>query len=110
MFSTQDVFLTISVVSLRSWIIGNQISAVSKEEFVAKITDELEYQPSLGGPYLAASASSIEENSLTEKLFDILAGEKEKLTKNRMSVRMKEIAGGEEALTWPAFLAALSEA
>lgn len=89
---------------------ANRISGISKEEFVAKVTNELAYQPCLGGPYLAASGAAIEENNLAEKLFDILAGEKEKLTRNRMSVRLKEIAGGEEALTWPAFLAVLSEA
>lgn len=72
------------------------------------------YQPCLGGPYLTASAATIEENTLAEKLFDVLAGDnagdKENLTKNRMSVRMKEISGGEEAITWPTFLSALSEA
>eukprot|EP00563_Minutocellus_polymorphus_P020393 CAMPEP_0197729516 /NCGR_PEP_ID=MMETSP1434-20131217/30818_1 /TAXON_ID=265543 /ORGANISM="Minutocellus polymorphus, Strain CCMP3303" /LENGTH=125 /DNA_ID=CAMNT_0043316171 /DNA_START=46 /DNA_END=423 /DNA_ORIENTATION=- len=85
--------------------------AVSKEEFVAKVTNELAYAPSLGGPYLSASGAAIDDDTLVGKLFDLLAGDKEKLTKHRMSTRMKEIAGiEEEALTWPTFLSALEEA
>lgn len=83
--------------------------AVSKDEFVAKVTNELAYAPSLGGPYLSASGAAIEDDKLVGKLFDLLAGDKEKLTKHRMSTRMKEIAGEEEALTWPTFLSALEE-
>jgi len=84
--------------------------AVSKEEFIAKMTNEMVYAPSLGGPYLSASSATIEDDTLVGKLFDLLAGDKEKLTKHRMSTRMKEIAGEEEALTWPTFLSTLEEA
>ena len=90
-----------------SSILPHTLSAVSKEEFVSKVVNELAYAPSLGGPYLAASAAGIEEDTLVGKLFDLLADGKEKLTKNRMSVRMKELSGGEEALTWPLFVKAL---
>jgi hypothetical protein len=84
--------------------------AVSKAEFIAKMTNEMVYAPSLGGPYLSASSATIEDDTLVGKLFDLLAGDKEKLTKHRMSTRMKEIAGEEEALTWPTFLSTLEEA
>lgn len=83
--------------------------AVSREKFIAKVTNEMAYAPSLGGPYLSASGAAIEDDALVGKLFDLLAGDKEKLTKHRMSTRMKEIAGDEEALTWPTFLSALEE-
>ena len=83
--------------------------AVSREKFIAKVTNEMDYAPSLGGPYLSASGAAIEDDALVGKLFDLLAGDKEKLTKHRMSTRMKEIAGDEEALTWPTFLSALEE-
>ena len=83
--------------------------AVSREEFIEKVTNEMAYAPSLGGPYLSASGAAIEDDALVGKLFDLLAGDKEKLTKHRMSTRMKEIAGEEEALTWPTFLSALEE-
>lgn len=76
--------------------------AVTKDEFVANMV-EMKYNPPLGGPYLGASSAGIEDTSAVEQLFDILAGEKEKLTKHRMGSRIKEIADGEEGLTWAGF-------
>lgn len=76
--------------------------AVTKEEFVQELVG-MEYAPPLGGPYVAASAAAIGDTTAAEYLFDLLAGEKEKLTKHRMQTRIKEMAGGEEGLTWAAF-------
>ena len=75
---------------------------VSKAEFVDLVSN-LEYKPPLGGPYVAASAAGLEDSATASALFDLLAGEKEKLTKHRMSTRLRELAGGEEGLTWAAF-------
>jgi hypothetical protein len=81
-------------------------SSVTKEEFVATVR-ELEYAPPLGGPYVGASAATIEDDSTAEYLFEVIADGKEKLTKFRMSVRLKQLADGEEGLIWPAFSRAL---
>lgn len=80
--------------------------AVSKEEFVAAIVG-MTYVPPLGGPFVGATSGQIEDTSAVEALFDVLADGKEKLARHKMSVRLKEIASGEQGLTWPAFSAAL---
>eukprot|EP00980_Cylindrotheca_fusiformis_P021164 scaffold8136_cov127-Cylindrotheca_fusiformis.AAC.4 len=80
--------------------------AVSKEEFI-KTVAEMSYVPPLGGPFVGGSAGQIEDTTAVERLFDILADGKEKLARHKMSVRLKELAGGEEGLTWPSFSAAL---
>lgn len=61
----------------------------------------------VGGPFVAGSAGQIEDMAAAERLFEILAGGKEKLARFKMSVRLKELANGEQGLTWPAFAAAL---
>ena len=76
--------------------------AVTKDEFVEAIM-EMPYNPPLGGPYVGASSAGIEDSTAAASLFDLLAGEKEKLTKHRMGTRIKELAGGEEGLTWAGF-------
>ena len=81
---------------------------VIKEEFVERVK-EMKFNPPLGGPYMSASAAGIEDDSALEMFFDVLAGEKEKLTKHRMSTRIKEIANGNEGLIWSDFMSALSE-
>ena len=82
--------------------------AVTKDEFVSALTG-MDYVPPLGGPYLAASAGKELDNAkAAERLFDLLAGGKEKLARHRMSVQLKEIANGEQGLTWPAFSSSLS--
>jgi hypothetical protein len=79
--------------------------AVTKDVFV-KLVCGLEYSPPLGGPYLPASSATIEDETTAERLFDLLVSHgKDKLTKHRMSLRLKELAQGEEGLTWPNFLA-----
>lgn len=75
---------------------------VTKEQFVDRLIS-LEFKPPLGGPYLAASAAAIEDESSAAALFDVLAGEKEKLTRFRMGKAMKDLANGEEGLTWAMF-------
>ena len=67
----------------------------------------MDFVPPLGGPYLAVSAASIEDETVAATFFDILAGEKEKLTRHRMGKEMKALANGEEGLTWAHFSAAL---
>lgn len=80
--------------------------AVDKTTFLSKIA-EMDFVPPLGGPYLSASAGTIEDMAAVEALFDVLAGEKEKLTRHRMSMRLKELADGEEGVTWGMFESAL---
>ena len=81
--------------------------AVTKEEFVQALS-ALDYAPPLGGPYVGASAAAVEDTHAAECLFDSLVAEgKDKLTKHRMSVRLKELADGEEGLNWNGFQKAL---
>ncbi len=80
--------------------------AVTKEEFVSRLIN-MNFVPPLGGPYMAASAAGIEDETAAATLFDILAGEKEKLTKHRMGLQIKSLANGEEGLTWAHFSTAM---
>jgi hypothetical protein len=77
-------------------------NAVTKDEFVNEIMN-LEYVPPLGGPYISASAAQITDTIVLQKLFDVLAEDKTKLTKFKMSVRIKQLSDGEEGMTWQAF-------
>jgi len=79
---------------------------VTKEEFVERVVN-LEFVPPLGGPFLAKKAAVIEDESAAAALFDILAGEKDKLTKHRMGKEMKVLSNGEEGLTWVMFATAM---
>jgi hypothetical protein len=89
-----------------SSIIFSDGPAVDKDVFVTKLT-EMDFAPPLGGPYMSASAASIEDTTAAATLFDILACGKEKLTKHRMSTRLKEVSEGEEGVTWAMFERAL---
>eukprot|EP00578_Thalassiosira_sp_NH16_P023597 CAMPEP_0181102502 /NCGR_PEP_ID=MMETSP1071-20121207/14355_1 /TAXON_ID=35127 /ORGANISM="Thalassiosira sp., Strain NH16" /LENGTH=227 /DNA_ID=CAMNT_0023185491 /DNA_START=101 /DNA_END=784 /DNA_ORIENTATION=+ len=80
--------------------------AVTKGEFVERVIG-MGFAPPLGGPYMAASAAAIEDESAAATLFDVLAGEKEKLTRHRMGKEMKVLSNGEEGLTWAMFSEAL---
>lgn len=80
--------------------------AVSKEEFVAAMK-EMTYAPPLGGPFVGATSGQIEDTTAAEVLFDLLAGGKQKLARYKMSLRLKELSGGDQGLTWPNFSAAL---
>ena len=84
--------------------------SVTKAEFIERVV-ALDYAPTLGGPYTAASQASIEDTSTVATLFDILSkqngvnDEDKPLTKFYMAKRMKEIAGDEqESLTWQIFI------
>jgi hypothetical protein len=80
---------------------------VTKDEFVEAIIG-MDYAPPLGGPFVAASAASlVDDTTVVEHLFDILADGKDKLARFKMSLRLKDLANGEQGLTWPAFQAAL---
>lgn len=81
--------------------------AVDKEAFVERVAS-LEYAPPLGGPYVGASAATIEDASAVEHLFDLLVAEgKDVLTKHRMSLRLQELADGEQGLNWSKFQTAI---
>jgi hypothetical protein len=80
--------------------------SVTKEEFVAALLD-LEYSPPLGGPFVAASGGTLEDTAVVEYLFDLLADGKDRLSRHKMSLRLKDMAHGEQGLTWPSFQAAL---
>lgn len=82
-------------------------TALDQATFCQRLVD-LTYAPPLGGPYVAASGAAIVEDSeAAQALFRALADGKEKLTKTKMSVRIKQLADGEEGLTWPKFQIAL---
>ena len=89
-----------------SELFGEGVTAIDQTTFCDKLV-QMTYAPPLGGPYLAASGAAVEDPTTAELLFDILADGKEKLTKARMSMRLKQLAGGEEGMTWPKFQAAL---
>lgn len=78
------------------------VTAITKEEFVDGIVN-LEYVPPLGGPYMSAAAADITDTTLLQNVFDVLAEEKLKLTKFKMSTRIKQLSNGEEGMTWQAF-------
>ena len=84
----------------------NDKPVVTKEEFVERIVN-MQFIPPLGGPYLTASAATIEDTFAASTLYDVLAAGNEKLTKFRMGNNIKSIANGEEGLTWAMFSAAL---
>ena len=80
---------------------------MTKDEFMAAMVD-MSYAPPLGGPYISASAGKLEDTTLAGKLFDLLAGDKEKLARFYMGKRLKDLAGeGEQGLTWPVFQEAM---
>lgn len=85
-------------------------TALTQEQFVANVK-QLSYAPPLGGPYVAASAAEMgegEEATLVA-LYQILSQGKDKLTKMKMSKRLKELANGEEGVTWNMFQAAFAD-
>ena len=81
-------------------------TALDESTFCERLV-ALAYAPPLGGPYVGASAATIEDITPAKILFEVLADGKEKLTKARMSTRLKQLADGEEGMTWPKFQQAL---
>jgi len=80
---------------------------ITKEEFILRLS-QAKYNPPLGGPFVAANAAQTIDETLTCRFFDILSQGKDKLTKHKMGVRIKQLANGEEGMTWNEFLVALS--
>ena len=80
--------------------------SVTKEEFVEAVL-ALDFATPLGGPFVSKSAGKLEETTVAECLFDILADGKEKLSRHKMSLSLKDLSVGDAGLTWPKFSAAL---
>eukprot|EP00547_Thalassionema_nitzschioides_P005094 CAMPEP_0194211066 /NCGR_PEP_ID=MMETSP0156-20130528/9264_1 /TAXON_ID=33649 /ORGANISM="Thalassionema nitzschioides, Strain L26-B" /LENGTH=149 /DNA_ID=CAMNT_0038938493 /DNA_START=241 /DNA_END=690 /DNA_ORIENTATION=+ len=89
---------------LSKWssIIFSDGPAVDKEVFIDKVVN-MDFLTPLGGPFVSKSSGSIDDISAAASLFDVLAGDKEKLTKHRMSTQLKNLSEGEQGLTWPSF-------
>ena len=94
------------VAKWKSEIFPEGTTVVTKEEF-AEAVSNLEFLTPLGGPFVAKSAGTIEDTTVAECLFDVLADGKDKLTRHRMGLGLKELSEGESGLTWPKFSAAL---
>ncbi len=94
------------VAKWKSEIFPEGTTVVTKEEFATAVSN-LEFLTPLGGPFVAKSAGAIEDTTVAECLFDVLAGGKDKLTRHRMGLGLKELSEGESGLTWPKFSAAL---
>mmetsp|Transcript_6144 Transcript_6144/g.8944 ORF Transcript_6144/g.8944 Transcript_6144/m.8944 type:complete len:231 (+) Transcript_6144:66-758(+) len=93
---------------------------VTKKEFVERVVD-LEFFPTLGGPYTTKTKAGIDDTVIVEALFDLLVDSRAseddvdekkelKLTRFKMSKRMKDLADGQEGLTWQMFIDALDGA
>ena len=85
---------------------SNFVPSLSKEEFVSSLLD-MEFVPPLGGPFVSKTAAIIEDTTLAEYLFDVLSNGKEKLSRYKMSLGLKDLADGEQGLTWATFSEAM---
>ena len=94
------------IAKWKSEIFPEGTTVVTKEEFAEAVAN-LEFLTPLGGPFVAKSAGTIEDTTVAECLFDVLADGKDKLTRHRMGLGLKELSEGESGLTWPKFSAAL---
>eukprot|EP00537_Pseudo-nitzschia_pungens_P002367 CAMPEP_0172371840 /NCGR_PEP_ID=MMETSP1060-20121228/45089_1 /TAXON_ID=37318 /ORGANISM="Pseudo-nitzschia pungens, Strain cf. cingulata" /LENGTH=225 /DNA_ID=CAMNT_0013097597 /DNA_START=73 /DNA_END=750 /DNA_ORIENTATION=+ len=83
-------------------------TVVTKDEFIAAVLG-LEFATPLGGPFVSKSAGKLKETETTVAgcLFDVLANGKDKLTRHRMSLSLKDLSGGEAGVTWAMFSAAM---
>ena len=84
---------------------------VTRDEFIS-IIQGLEYSPPLGGPYVGASSASFDSpqsTALLDHFFTVLVGDdtKDKISKTKFSVRLKQLSKGEEGMTWQSFSSAL---
>ena len=80
--------------------------SVTKGEFVKAVL-ALDFATPLGGPFVSKSAGKLEETGVAECLFDILSNGKDKLSRHKMSLGLKDLSGGDAGLTWPNFSKAL---
>lgn len=84
-------------------LFGEGETALDQATFCERVA-ALDYAPPLGGPYVAASGAAVQEDSVAAKaFFAALADGKEKLTKSKMSMRLKQLADGEEGMIWAKF-------
>mmetsp|Transcript_11459 Transcript_11459/g.24164 ORF Transcript_11459/g.24164 Transcript_11459/m.24164 type:complete len:236 (+) Transcript_11459:159-866(+) len=92
----------------KSEIFPEGTTVVTKQEFVEAVLG-LDFATPLGGPFVSKSAGKMDdaETAVAECLFDILATGKDKLTRHRMSLGLKDLSGGEAGITWASFSAAL---
>ena len=92
----------------KSEIFADNATVVTKKEFVEAVLG-LDFATPLGGPFVSKSAGKMEdtETAVADCLFDILAAGKDKLTRHRMSLGLKDLSGGEAGITWASFSAAL---
>mmetsp|Transcript_13620 Transcript_13620/g.31917 ORF Transcript_13620/g.31917 Transcript_13620/m.31917 type:complete len:218 (-) Transcript_13620:86-739(-) len=81
-------------------------TTVTKEEFVEAVL-ALDFATPLGGPFVSKSAGKLEETTVAECLFDILADGKDTLSRRKMSSGLQKLSSGEAGLNWPSFSAAL---
>lgn len=90
---------------------------LTKERFVDILTTKLEYATpaavsstlySDDMPLLMEALDvEITDTATAEAFFDVMAEGKEKLSRNRMGVRIRELSGGEDGMTWTHFSVAL---
>ena len=92
------------------WSVGlfpDSSEKIDANQFVERIQG-IDYAPPLGGPSVSASDSVIEDTDVAKAFFVVLAGSEDAtISSKRFSKRLKELAGGEEGLTWAAFQGAL---
>jgi hypothetical protein len=77
-------------------------TSISKEEFSERLIS-LEYSPPLGGPYISASMAAIDDLTTVHKFFNKISEGKQEISKRKMSIRLKQLAEGEEGMTWQSF-------
>ncbi|VEU45298.1 unnamed protein product [Pseudo-nitzschia multistriata] len=94
------------IAKWKTGIFPDGATVVTKEEFVDAVLG-LDFATPLGGPFVSKSAGKLEETTVTECLFDILADGKDKLTRHRMGLGLKKLSGDEAGLTWAGFSAAM---
>lgn len=87
------------------WSLLFEDGPLDQTEFCERVK-VMEYAPPLGGPYVGASAGSLETDEAIQALWNVLAGDKEKLTAAQMSKRLTQLANGEQGVNWAAFQAA----
>jgi len=85
-----------------STMVWQDNDVLDKAMFVERVL-ALDYAPTLGGPYLAASAAHIEDDTSISLLFDIISQGKPELSMKDAQRRWTEISNGEQGITWAMF-------
>mmetsp|Transcript_7697 Transcript_7697/g.16062 ORF Transcript_7697/g.16062 Transcript_7697/m.16062 type:complete len:227 (-) Transcript_7697:259-939(-) len=77
--------------------------ALSEDAFCQAL-QALDYAPTLGGPFVAAKAGAeMADDTAARVFYQVLTNGKNVLTRNQMSVRIKQLSDGEEGMTWNSF-------